>query len=373
MDGVNRGALREYTVYAGGCHTIYATFARCQYTVVASTGTGGSIYPPGNSVVQHGGNITYTLVPNDNYHIGSVIVNDSNLGPLPVYTFTNVQANNTIQAIFAINTYGASTDATLSNLTLNTGTLSPAFNAATTIYTVNVANSVASITLTATKNHANATVTGDSVKSLSIGANFFSILVTAENGITTKTYTVVVNRAAAIGVSNDATLSNLAVSQGTLNPTFNADSISYSVAVPYSVASITLTATKNHANATVIGDSVKVLNIGANTFNIVVTAEDGTTKKTYTVVVTRESPATAVNAENVSTLKLYPNPVTNGELIVENEEWKAGEVIEMYNLSGALVGTRRVEEKNTSVNVANLPNGNYVLKVGRYSAKFVKQ
>jgi hypothetical protein len=97
------------------------------------------------------------------------------------------------------NEYQASipnTDATLSNLSVSSGALSPAFASATTSYDVSVPNATSSITLTATTTDANATVTGDGVKSLKVGANKFKITVTAEDTSVTKDYTVTVTRAA---------------------------------------------------------------------------------------------------------------------------------------------------------------------------------
>lgn len=52
------------------------------------------------------------------------------------------------------------------------------------------------------------------------------------------------------------------------------------------VSSITIAATNNHNAATVSGAGVKSLSVGLNTFEVVVTAEDGT-QKTYTVAVNR--------------------------------------------------------------------------------------
>ena len=103
-----------------------------------------------------------------------------------------------------------SADANLSSLTLSAGTLAPAFNAATLGYTVNVANDVASTTVTPTLADAAAaagatiTVDGDTVESaaasnpiaLAIGANAIAIVVTAAD-TTEQTYTVTVLRAPA--------------------------------------------------------------------------------------------------------------------------------------------------------------------------------
>ena len=101
----------------------------------------------------------------------------------------------------------ASTDATLSDLTLSSGTLSPTFASGTTSYTVSVANTVTALTLTPTVNTSGATVkvagtavaSGDASASqaLAVGTNAISIVVTAADGSTTETYTVTATRAAA--------------------------------------------------------------------------------------------------------------------------------------------------------------------------------
>ena len=100
-----------------------------------------------------------------------------------------------------------SSNADLSNLTLSSGALSPTFAAATTSYTASVANGVASITTTPTAADINSiiTVNGSPVTSgnpsasipLSVGANTVTTIVTAQDAVTTKTYTVTVTRAAA--------------------------------------------------------------------------------------------------------------------------------------------------------------------------------
>jgi len=102
----------------------------------------------------------------------------------------------------------ASTDATLSNLALSSGTLSPTFASGTTSYTASVTNGVSSITVTPTTTDSTATVTinGTAVISgsasssipLAIGSNSISVVVTAQDGSTTRTYTVTVTRAAAV-------------------------------------------------------------------------------------------------------------------------------------------------------------------------------
>jgi hypothetical protein len=208
-----------------------------------------------------------------------------------------------------------SNNASLSNLTISAGTLTPSFAANTLIYTDAVTNATALITLTPTAADANATikVNGVSVASgtasgsiaLVVGANSVNVVVTAQDGTTIQTYTITVNRASP-ALSNNAALSNLAVSVGTLTPSFASNTLTYADAVSNATASISVTPTTSDANATVQVNGVGVasgnasgaitLVVGANPVTVVVTAQDGTTTQTYTIDVDRASPAQSNNA-----------------------------------------------------------------------------
>lgn len=109
----------------------------------------------------------------------------------------------------------------LTGLSVSAGTLSPAFNQDTTNYSFNVANAVASTTVTATAEDPNATITvnGQAITSgqvsaslpVGIGYNIFSVSVTAVDGAV-KTYQIVINRngvATTTAVSSSALNSNL--------------------------------------------------------------------------------------------------------------------------------------------------------------------
>jgi hypothetical protein len=48
---------------------------------------------------------TFTIAANTNYHVADVLVDGVSVGAVTTYTFTNVLANHTIAASFAINTY----------------------------------------------------------------------------------------------------------------------------------------------------------------------------------------------------------------------------------------------------------------------------
>ncbi|MDR2937768.1 MAG: endonuclease [Prevotellaceae bacterium] len=80
---------------------------------------------------------------------------------------------------------------------------------------------------------------------------------------------------------------------------------------------------------------------------------------------------------------LYPNPVTNGELTCdmryakrekESQVENRRSQIEIYSLSGALVATYKITgEEKMRIDVSQLPNGAYLLKVGKSVVRFVKQ
>jgi hypothetical protein len=92
-----------------------------------------------------------------------------------------------------------------------------------------------------------------------------------------------------VNPAEDNWLVGLRVSAGKLSPDFSPRLTSYRIDVPVSIESITLTATPSTSAATVSGDGTKSLNVGENIFEIVVTAENGITKKTYTVTVLRSN------------------------------------------------------------------------------------
>ena len=206
----------------------------------------------------------------------------------------------------AVNRAGASSNnAALSNLTISSGSLTPAFASTTLSYTDAVTNAVNSVTVNPTTSDANATVkvNGTTVVSgsasgsiaLAVGANNISVVVTAQDGITTQTYTITVNRAGA--VSNNAALSNLTISNGSLTPVFASNTLGYTDSVSNAVSSVTVTPTTSDPNATVTVDGTTVtsgsasgaiaLAVGMNNINVVVTAQDGTTMQTYTIAVNR--------------------------------------------------------------------------------------
>ncbi len=88
------------------------------------------------------------------------------------------------------------------------------------------------------------------------------------------------------GASDDASLSALQISPGSLSPAFSPDRTEYSIQVNNDVAKIAVSAKTKHANAKFVISSTD-LTVGDNTITVKVTAEDGKTVKNYVIKVKR--------------------------------------------------------------------------------------
>ena len=109
--------------------------------------------------------------------------------------------------------------------------------------------------------------------------------------------------------SSNANLSNLGIRPNDFSG-FTPGTTTYNVTVPEDVESVEVYATAQDSNATISGTGNKTLEYGENALNVVVTAEDGTTK-TYTINVTREGEeATEETTEVVNGL----SSITIGDL-----------------------------------------------------------
>jgi len=87
--------------------------------------------------------------------------------------------------------------------------------------------------------------------------------------------------------SSNANLSNLGMNPNDFTG-FSENKTSYDVTVPNNVTQVEIYATKKDSKASLTGTGIKKLQEGQNTANVIVTAEDGTTK-TYTINIKRLS------------------------------------------------------------------------------------
>lgn len=206
-------------------------------------------------------------------------------------------------------------NASLASLTTSSGTFSPVFDPDQHFYNTVVSDSTTSTTVTATPatNGAGLAVrsnlgpytpliagTASAPLPLNVGANAIDIRVTAKDGTTTSTTTVVVTREPA-SVAN-AYLAGLSTSAGTLSPTFSRGMSVYRVTTSDEVTSATVTATAAQTGATLqlranggsasaltsgAASSAIALNAGENVFEVEVTAQDGTTTNPYILIINR--------------------------------------------------------------------------------------
>jgi hypothetical protein len=131
VDGTPVGAVASYTFSSVGAnHTISASFvanAPVTYSIAASAGAGGSITPSGTATVTSGGSASYTITPAAGYKISGVTVDGASVGAVSTYAFSNVTANHSISATFAVTSYSiAATAGTGGTITPSgTATLAP--------------------------------------------------------------------------------------------------------------------------------------------------------------------------------------------------------------------------------------------------------
>lgn len=179
---------------------------------------------------------------------------------------------------------------TLRELSVNVGTLSPVFSSMTTKYQVNVAESVTSISISATKTDDKSSfVSGyePGTKTLQNGSNKIQIKVKSESG-KIRTYEINVQRGSGTGTTNPTNvpkLSNLTLSNGTIE--FHADVMEYNVSVPYEVQNVVVTAEKAAADDNVLVTGGSNLQVGENTIMITVTNSSGVTS-TYQIHLIRK-------------------------------------------------------------------------------------
>lgn len=76
---------------------------RGPHTIAASSESGGSISPSGDTRMAYRSSRTFTIKANRGYHVADVLVDGKSLGARSRYTFDNVTANHTISALFTAN------------------------------------------------------------------------------------------------------------------------------------------------------------------------------------------------------------------------------------------------------------------------------
>ena len=305
VSGWTTPASQTVTVNANLTTTATGTYVVIPniYVITVSASPVASGSTSGGGTVNSGSNVTVVAVPNTGYSFVKWTEAGIDVSTAASYSFIAISS----RILVANFTSSARANADLASLVPSAATLSPAFASGTLSYTASVTNATTTITVMPTVALASATVkvngttvasgTASGAIALSVGPNTITTIVTAQDGVTTKTYTITVNRASPL--SNNGDLDALVPSAGALAPVFSNFTTSYTESVPNATASMTVTPTVAQANATVKVNAIAVasgtatgaiaLSVGANVITMVVTAQDGITTKTYTIIVTRAS------------------------------------------------------------------------------------
>jgi hypothetical protein len=305
---------------------------------------------------------TVTGTPTDDN--ANEVVNDTE--SLPGKTTVVVTAEDGVTTeTYEVNfTIAPNTDASLSDLKVD-GTSLSNFNAVTLTYDVELAygtTTVPTVTGTATDSNADVVIT----KATELPGKT-TILVTAEDGVTTETYEVEFT----ITPNTDATLSDLKVDD-TVVDNFDAATLSYNVELDYGTTTVpTVTGTATDSNADVV--VTKATELPGKTI-IVVTAEDGTTTITYEVNFTV---TTSINEQSLDgIIELYPNPTTGIiNISIDNYKYSEGR-LEVFNSISNLVYIEEIQNSEKSVykiDLSNLPKGIYFVKFSNDEKTNVKK
>lgn len=178
--------------------------------------------------------------------------------------------------------------------------------------------------------------------------------------------------------SSNTNLSNLGIRPNDFTG-FTPTRTSYSVTVPNNVTSVEVYASKGQSGQTISGTGTKNLSEGTNTLNVIVTAEDGVTTKTYTIAVTRESAEETEDPEEPEEEMPEEQPEENTEIVNGNSVFGLSTIeidgielspkfsTEVYEYTAKLVGEKETLDIKTNATEENSKieiTGNEGLKEG---------
>ena len=293
-----------------------------------STGTGtGTFTATGTGFANPDASTVYSPVNSGSttVKVEEKVTLPSNNNPTTPQTSTNNPSGNSAGSNVSQN--NASSNAYLKTLRLNREGMTPVFNKNTLNYSITVDTSVNSIDVTVTPEDSNAKVNINGNTGLKSGNNKITIVVTAADNKTKKTYTINVSKTNNPELAN-ANLENLAVENETLMPEFTPENTDYTLQIGSTVDKLNILAVPQKPEATAVISGNENLDFGENTITITVTAADKITIKDYIIAVHK------MTAEEELALL---NEITDEAIKLETEEIK--EEIKKTNWIAITVGT----------------------------------
>jgi outer membrane protein OmpA-like peptidoglycan-associated protein/ubiquitin len=94
--------LADYNIQKEATINLLLRTGQDTYAIVPSADVHGAISPDGTQTVDSGSDATFTITPDEGYHIADVLVDGESIGALASYTFTGVTTTRTISASFAL-------------------------------------------------------------------------------------------------------------------------------------------------------------------------------------------------------------------------------------------------------------------------------
>ncbi|MDW8849969.1 cadherin-like beta sandwich domain-containing protein [Flavobacterium sp. MMLR14_040] len=296
--------------------------------------------------------------------ITTTAVKDSPVGAYDIIVDGAEALNYTFKYIKGTLKVTESSNNDLIGLTTNRGDLNPDFTKENKKYEITVENKYTNIEIKATTSDSKATITveGKAVNSgefsreieLKVGENIIKTIVIAEDKTET-TYEIKVIRKP----SGEARLSDVVINGVDSNTPvdfstpFDKDKKESKVNVPNETTSIVITPIPMEPNATVkmFVDGVEVtdrtapvdLKVGDNVITYVVTAQDLTTEKEYTVVVNRAEPKKSSDAD-LENITVSESALDSG-FNKEDKEYK----VDVPNATDSIVITPTPRDPNASV------------------------
>jgi hypothetical protein len=252
-------------------------------TVTPTTPSTGNNQTGGNTTTSGNNSNTNNVTNTGNTTTGgSNSSGNSNTGTTSGNNSTGSTGNTSNNGTGSSSTQTLSTNANLKELHLGIEGLSPAFQKTITQYNIIVGNDVNQISINAIAEDSNAKVAITGNTNLKTGVNQIKIVVTAQDGKTTKTYNIEATKTENPDLAN-ANLENLAIENVTLEPEFSQDITQYNAIIGSDVDSIHILAVPQIEGATVEITGADNIQFGDNLIKIKVTAKDGVTDKEYSI------------------------------------------------------------------------------------------
>ena len=394
---------------------VNVTFSQLSYTINATADNGGSISPAGQSTVNCGDDITYTITPNNGYMVASLTVDGQNVGSQSSYTFTDVDANHTIAATFEQIPAGQITivvnaDAeggivtptgtqTITSGSIFTFTVTP--DNCYTIGTVTL-NGTA-VTLNANNQYTIQNVTTEQTVNVTFNQITYTIAASAgSNGSITPagsvevgcgndaTFTITPNQGyeiasvivdgQGVGAVASYTFENVTANGHSIYATFSQIVVEPCNAITNLEVSVETYGNLLNWTAAENAVSYNIFRNGSSIANVTTTSYvdlNGEVNDSYyivTVCQNGESDASAtVTAtpsgidENSISVSLYPNP-TNGSFTIECESMTT---IEVFNMVGQLVKQIDVNTDKASIDASAWAKGVYSIRIATADSNIV--